>query len=67
MPTRSLPFEQIEFHVADAIAFRGLAYWNKGDLERALSDFDEAIRLKPGDEEIRAWREKLVKDKAGRK
>jgi tetratricopeptide (TPR) repeat protein len=52
---------------ADAFFHRGVAYWNKGDLERARSDIDEAVRLAPGNQEARTWRDKLVKAKAGQK
>lgn len=41
----------------------GLACWNKGDPERALSDIDEAIRLNPGNEKARAVRERMAKRK----
>jgi tetratricopeptide (TPR) repeat protein len=29
--------------------FRATAYWNKGDIDRAIADFTEAIRRKPPD------------------
>jgi TonB family protein len=35
--------------IADAYNNRGLAYDIKGDYDRAIQDFDEAIRLKPSD------------------
>src|SRR5690242_15224276 len=35
--------------IAAAFNKRGNAYRAKGDLERAIADYDEAIRLDPGD------------------
>ena len=36
---------------ADAHYSRGLAYLKKGEFDRAITDFDEAIRLNPEDGE----------------
>jgi lipoprotein NlpI len=33
--------------LASAFIFRGVAYTNKGDFDRAIQDFDQAIRLQP--------------------
>ena len=35
-----------------ALNGRGLAYWQKGELEKALADFDDALRLAPHDIDI---------------
>jgi lipoprotein NlpI len=36
-----------EENLAKALIFRGFAYRSKGDYDRAIHDFDQAIRLKP--------------------
>ena len=35
---------------ADSYYFRGSAYGRKGEIDRAVKDYTEAIRLKPDDE-----------------
>jgi lipoprotein NlpI len=44
--------------LADGHAFyvRGAAYFGKGDLERAIADYDQAIRLNPTDKRALAYR-----------
>lgn len=44
--------------LADGHAFyvRGAAYFGKGDLERAIADYDHAIRLNPTDKRALAYR-----------
>ena len=39
--------KESEANVADAIGNRGLAYKNKGEIERAIKDYNEAIRRNP--------------------
>ncbi len=49
---------------AAAFANRGFAYGSKGDFGRAIADFDEALRLNPDNQEVRALRVNAVKAKA---
>src|SRR5471032_1503416 len=39
--------QETQKNKGDAIGNRGLAYKHKGQLDRALEDYDEAIRLNP--------------------
>jgi tetratricopeptide (TPR) repeat protein len=45
---------------------RGDAYLLKGDLDRALCDFDQAARLDPGNEEAKARAEIVREERANR-
>ncbi len=49
---------------ANAYNYRGLAYYEKGDYDRAISDYTEIIRLDPNDAEAYFFRG-LVYDNKG--
>src|SRR5258708_31972024 len=49
--------------IADAVGNRGLAYKNKRQLDRAMQDYDEAIRRYPGGSNIYNLRGSLYDDK----
>ena len=42
--------------LAQLILNRGSVYWKKGDYDRALTEFDEAVRLNPKHAETYYWR-----------
>jgi tetratricopeptide (TPR) repeat protein len=46
-----------------ALENRGWAYWLKGDLDKALADFDEAVRLNPDDLNVLTDRSAILDDK----
>ena len=41
---------------AEAYSFRGLAHYDKGDLDRSIADYDKAIQLKPDFAEAYSFR-----------
>jgi tetratricopeptide (TPR) repeat protein len=47
---------EIDADRAAAFANRGIAYMDKGDFDRAIHDFDQAIRLSPDDAEAFGYR-----------
>ncbi len=47
----------------NAYAWRGTAFYNKGDYDRAIADYDEALRLAPNDKAVESWRVKAAERK----